>query len=69
MLYVFYSTWVFKWRTDNGDALGSGYGLLDLVLAVIIGCLLLFFLYIEIRQLIFHKLEYFKGFWNFLDFM
>lgn len=66
LLFVLYTTWILdkkynyyeKW--NNWYTASFSMGIAILVFQV-------FFIYIEIHQLIFHKLNYFKSFWNMLD--
>jgi ankyrin repeat protein len=66
IIFVLYGTYVLNEKHIENDKWGDWY-IADLVLAISILVLQVFFIYVELHQLIFHRCNYFKSFWNLLD--
>jgi hypothetical protein len=66
IMFILYTTWIldemFSEEDDNGD-----WHTAALVIGICVLVFQVFFIYVEIRQIFFHKLEYLKSFWNMLD--
>ena len=64
-LFLVYVTWIIKEvEAENGDGVFTTLGYIAGVFIILFNW---FWSYVEITQLLFHKLEYFKSFWNLLD--
>jgi len=66
-LFVLYSTWIHKSKVDDGAGEWEGYGLANTLSVICIMLFILYFFYYEVRQILFHKLDYFMSFWNMVD--
>ena len=64
--YIIYATWIKMGKDEASDSWGS-YGRTDLAFWIIILVLIIYFVYIEIRQIAYYKTKYFKNFWNLID--
>lgn len=64
--FLLYTTWIQKRKFEEDNEHG-GFAIADII--VVIACIIfqIYFLYYEIRQMIYHKLEYFVSFWNLID--
>ena len=64
--YIIYATWIKKGK-DDLNQIWRDYGTTDFVFCIILLFLTLYFAYIEIIQMLYLKVEYFKKFWNIID--
>ena len=66
IIFVLYTTWILDKKYSNFEMWNNWYrAAFGMGIAILV--FQLFFIYIEIHQLIFHRLGYFKSFWNMLD--
>ena len=64
--YIIYATWIKKGK-DYLNQTWRDYGTTDFVFCIILIFLILCFAFIEIIQMLYLKVEYFKKFWNIID--
>jgi hypothetical protein len=66
ILFCVYTTYILE-RRDSEDDTGGEFHILNYVFGAIILLFNVFWAYVEIRQIIFHGLDYISSFWNMLD--
>ena len=64
--YIIYATWIKKGKDESSQTYGN-YGRTDLAFCIILLIWFAYFIYIEIRQMLYYKLKYFTNFWNLID--
>ena len=65
VLFITYATWINDLSSD--PAKSEAFDILNFAFVFIIMGFIIFFLYIEVRKIIAHKLRYFLIFWNLVD--
>ena len=66
IIFLVYATWLLEEKKEEKEKWGTWHTI-DFVFGIIVLVYQFFFIYIEMHQMIFHKLKYFKSFWNMLD--
>ena len=64
--YIVYATWI-KRGKDEGGEMWRNYGTIDLVFCIVLLIFIAYFIFIEIKQMIYYKIKYFTDFWNIID--
>ena len=67
LIFLIYATWLLEEKKEENDDDWGKWYTVDFVFGIIILVYQIFFIYVEIHQMIFHKMRYFKSFWNMLD--
>lgn len=64
-MFIAYSTWI---NNEKNNEVGFGtYSTINLILTVLMAGFILFFLYFEIKKVIYYKFRYILNFWNMVD--
>ena len=66
-LFLVYTTYFQKRKIDDGETGWQRFGLINNLTALVLILFIGYFSFFEIRQIIFHKLNYFTSFWNMID--
>lgn len=66
LMFILYTTWILDEMFNEADNSGPWH-IAALTIGICILVFQLFFIYVELHQMFFHKIEYFKSFWNVLD--
>lgn len=66
-LFILYATWIHDKAFDDGNEYSKNYGIANIIMIITILIFISYFFYFEIRQMMFHKLNYFISFWNLID--
>ena len=66
-LFLVYVTYFHKMKYEMGYDYMQSFGVLSDLSNLILLVYILYFLYFEIRQLLFHKMNYLSSFWNMID--
>ncbi|CAI2364011.1 unnamed protein product [Moneuplotes crassus] len=66
-IFLLYTTWFHKRKIEHNEGNGEGFGLACSISVIIILLFLIKEAYYEIRQMMYHKLNYFYSFWNIID--
>ena len=64
-VFLTYTTWTMERRQEETD--GNTWTIVNYVFMAVSSVFVSLFMYYEIRQIAFHKLSYFRSFWNILD--
>ena len=67
ILFLLYATYFHKIKYDNNYDFMESFGVLNDITNIILLFYIIYFLYFEIRQILFHRLNYFSSVWNIFD--
>ena len=67
ILFLLYATYFHKIKYDNKYNFMESFGVLNDITNIILLFYIIYFLYFEIRQILFHRLNYFSSIWNIFD--
>lgn len=70
-VFILYSTWFIRYKNEqyekDGENTWGEWRIICLCCVVFLGLFILYWIYVELFQIKFHRLAYFKSFWNLLD--
>jgi hypothetical protein len=66
-IFILYATWIHKRMEDNNYGYWENFGLANSICLILMLLLNIYFGIYEVRQMLYHKMNYFLSFWNLMD--